>query len=106
MSDYNPFEIETGQQSEAERQRRAQTAARSEIDDLKWLMASKRGRRIVHRLLTRTGVFRSSFTGNSETFFREGERNIGLWLMALVMAHAADEYASLISENAERANAT
>ncbi|WP_298540690.1 hypothetical protein [uncultured Limnobacter sp.] len=53
-----------------------------EEDDFRWLMADKRGRRIMWRLLERTRVYQSSFTGNSQTFFLEGTRNVGLMLIS------------------------
>ena len=43
------------------------------------------GQRFLWWLLEQTHVFQSSFTGNSTTFFLEGERNVGLKLFALCM---------------------
>jgi hypothetical protein len=74
------------------------------LDDIKWLMGSRRGRRIVWRLLERTGVFRSSFTGNSETFFREGMRNVGLMLMAQINEACPEQYTQMVQEQRENAN--
>ena len=74
---------------------RAQIAA----NDIKWLMSSKQGRRIVWRLLDKAGVFRTSFTGNSETFFKEGMRNMGLFLVAEVMAHSPETFALMLQES-------
>lgn len=76
-----------------------------ELDDLKWLMGSKRGRRIVWRLLSATGVYRQSYTGNgSDTFFREGARSIGLQLVEKL--HAIDGGADLyaLMRNEAKAN--
>jgi len=53
-----------------------------ELKDLKEILATNAGKRFIYRYLSKCGVFKSSFTGNSETFFREGERNIGLQLLA------------------------
>ncbi len=39
------------------------------------------GQELIWWLLSMAGVFNSSFTGNSETFFREGARLIGLELI-------------------------
>jgi len=80
------------------------TSERLEADqyaeDIKWLLSSKQGRRIVWRLLAATGIHRNSFTGNSTTFFREGERNVGLRFTRDFMAAAAEEYRIMWTENA------
>lgn len=52
-----------------------------ELDDVRHILASEEGRRFVWRYLGITGVFQTSFTGSSETFFKEGQRNVGLKLI-------------------------
>ncbi len=52
---------------------------------VKDLLAEEKGKRLVWWLLEQAHVFQSSFTGNSHTFFLEGERNMGLKLLALCM---------------------
>lgn len=59
----------------AEEERRA-----LELADLRSLLQMPQGVRVLRRLLARAGFFRRSFTGNSYTFFLEGERSIALWL--------------------------
>ena len=49
------------------------------------LLDSETGRRFVWWLLEQAHVFQNSFTGNSNTFFLEGERNVGLKVFALCM---------------------
>lgn len=66
-------------------------------------MSDPRGRRFIWRLLGITGIFRSSFTGNSETFFREGERNVGLKLLTEVTRDANDLYLTAQQEAADEA---
>lgn len=63
-----------------------------ELNDLKFLLSSEQGRRFVWRYLELCGVFKSSFTGSSETFFLEGQRNIGLKLLADVMEADPESY--------------
>ena len=77
----------------------AKLARQVEANDIKWLMANKQGRRIVWRLLAEAGVYRSSFTGNSETFFREGKREIGLFLLREITNHCAEAYVLMLSES-------
>jgi len=63
-----------------------------QYSDLRKVLASPEGRRFVWRLMSEAGVFRSSFTGNSETFFREGKRNIGLIILGDVMVAQPDSF--------------
>jgi hypothetical protein len=86
------------EQAQADRQARE---AKQQVEDFKWLMAHKQGRRFVSRLLNLTGVFRTSMTGNSSTFFNEGRRDIGLQLMAEINDHCLDQYVMMLKEQAE-----
>ena len=52
---------------------------------VKDLLAEEKGKRLVWWILEQAHVFQNSFTGNSHTFFLEGERNVGLKLFALCM---------------------
>jgi len=98
MSYFDPLDLRGQERAKEQSDERNKQAAEQEREDFKWLMGSKRGRRIVWRLLERTGVYRSSFTGNSETFFREGQRNVGLMLMALINESSPDQYALMLKE--------
>jgi hypothetical protein len=64
-----------------EEEQRQEQERLQELDDIKLLLKQPEGIRFFKRLLERCHVFRTSFTGNSFTFFNEGERNIGLFLM-------------------------
>ena len=68
--------------------------------DIQWLLADERGRRLYWRWMSEAGIFRTSFTGNSETFFREGERNRGLELLKDLNAHAPESYVLMQQEAA------
>lgn len=84
---------------EASAQRDAGKAAgQVAANDIKWLMDQKQGRRIVRRLLAEAGIHRTSFTGNSETFFREGKRAFGLFLEAEVTRHAPENFIVMLQE--------
>ena len=52
---------------------------------LKDLLGEDKGRRFMWWLLEQTHVFQGSFTGNSHTFFLEGERNVGLKIFSLAL---------------------
>lgn len=98
MSDIDPTDVQASEKAEADRKDKLGLTQRREADDIKWLMSDPRGRRIVWGLLELTGVFRSSFTGNSETFFREGERNIGLKLFLRLQTHCPEQYIKMTKE--------
>lgn len=94
----NPFDLGAEQEARAEEAARVDLLRQQEAEDFKWLMADRRGRRIIFRWLERSGVFRSSYTGGAETFFREGQRNVGLMLLAQVNEHAPQLYATMLKE--------
>tara|TARA_R100000541_G_scaffold18999_1_gene28934 strand:+ start:2391 stop:2705 length:315 start_codon:yes stop_codon:yes gene_type:complete len=71
----------------------------TEVADVKLLLTKQWGRRLVWRILEQTGQHRTSFTGNSTTFFNEGARNIGLWLVDEVLLADTDMYLLMIKEN-------
>lgn len=96
MSD--PLDIHNEQQRREDAQERARLAEQNRVEDIKWLMSGKRGRRIVWGLLEQTGVFRSSFRLNNEMAFLEGQRNVGLILLALIHEHSPDAYVTMLKE--------
>jgi hypothetical protein len=63
-----------------------------EIADMKYLLSSMQGKRVLWRYLEECGVFRSSMTGNSQTFFLEGRRDIGLRILSDIMEANPDAY--------------
>ena len=61
-------------------------------------------RAFMWKLLERTHVYEASadVTNPNQTYFREGERNIGLGLMADVLRLAGDKYPLMAAEAAKR----
>jgi hypothetical protein len=101
MSDLDHSPYDTAARDEATNSQRERLALelQNEVQDFQWLMSSKRGRRIVHRLLAKAGMYRSSFNqSGSVTAFNEGQRNVGLALMALIEAYCWDQYILLLQE--------
>ncbi len=99
----NPTDIEEQEARRREEQQRLHVLVLQENDDLRWLMNAKRGRRIMHRLLARAGVFQLSFNTNAMTMaFNEGRRNEGLALTQKLMAACPEQWALMIKENAEK----
>lgn len=54
-----------------------------DLDDAtRFMLSTTQGRRFLWWILGECGLFRASFSGNSSTFHAEGERNIGLKIVA------------------------
>ena len=81
-----------------ERPTKAANARQLAAADLRFVMSTKQGRRFVGRLLNQAGLLERSFTGNSETFFKEGRRSVALELMSDINAHAFPEYVQMLQE--------
>ena len=77
----------------------AERVRQQELDDIRELMATALGRRIMWRLLAMSGVYRLSYTGNSETYFREGQRSVGLRLIADIHEACPEAYVEMLKEH-------
>ena len=106
MSDHDPLDIRGQERAKADKASRERLDREAEEGDIRWLMGSKRGRRLVWRLLDRAGVFRLSFNSNSMTMaFNEGMRNEGLRILAQVHALCPELYPTMVKEANEQRNA-
>jgi len=100
MSNYDPLDLRSQEKSEADKKLRDKLVRENEEVDLKWLMGSKRGRRIIWRLLDQAGVFRLSFNTNAMTMaFAEGNRNFGNRTLSLIHTHCSELYPQMVKEN-------
>lgn len=67
-----------------------------DLNDIRFLISSVQGKRVFWKYLELCGVYKSSFTGSSETFFLEGQRNIGLKILADIMEADPKAYVSMM----------
>lgn len=89
---------DTEAQSDAIKQK-ADNARKTFVEDVRWLMSSPRGRRLVWWLLSKSGVSRTSFNNSGSVMaFNEGQRNIGLMLQAEVLEASPDAYMTMLQE--------
>lgn len=98
MKHVDPTDLTANQRLADERDEQDRQEQRQRAEDLKWVMSDTRGRRFIHDVLETTGVYRNPFTGNSETFFRCGEMNVGQRLLAQLMATCPKRYLEMIKE--------
>ena len=101
MGEDSSFDASDEDQVEAARHKADRTRA-DELGDLRSILGAPEGRRLMWRYLTRCGVFKTSMTGSSQTFFLEGQRNVGLWLLADINAADPGAYVQMLAESHER----
>lgn len=90
----NPAHVSKAKEAE-------ESARERELNDVRFVMSSKEGRRFFDRYQRLTHMHETSFTGNNTTFFNEGERNIGLKLMADVNEACPELLIELMKEKLE-----
>lgn len=69
-----------------------------DVTDLCEILATVGGRRFVWRYLEACRVFSTSMTGNSYTYFNEGQRNIGLKLLSEVNSASPEALTIMMKE--------
>lgn len=75
--------IDTGDIKQVNKKKtKMQLRRMKENEWLKEILSKEGGRDFIWRLLIQCGVYDTSFTGDApHTFFNEGKRQIGLWLL-------------------------
>lgn len=80
-------------------ERREKDDRAQELDDLKFVLSTKQGRRAVWRILCECGLFRAGFVqSGSQVYFNEGMRNVGMKLIDDVHQADISAYATMQKE--------
>jgi hypothetical protein len=103
MKEHSPLDFKAQEAQQLQDEKSKEILRQIEAEDFMWMMEDPRGRRIMWRLLEMTGIYRSSFTGNSETFFREGARNVGLQLVGEIHSLCPEKYSIMTQEQRDHA---
>lgn len=91
------------EQLAAESAREKDILQQRDIEDIRFVMGSEQGRRVVWSLLEKGQVFGACFNVDpSITAFNEGQRNLALALFQRVMAHCPDQYLKMAAEASEQ----
>lgn len=98
MREENPTDLEAQRRAAKEQERESALMKEQERSDLVAVMSTESGRRFMWGFLAATGMYNSSFTGNSTTFFNEGQRNIGLKYTVLMLQHCPELYLEMQKE--------
>jgi len=83
----------------AKKKTKASLLKQQRDEDMTKLLSETYGRRIMWRMLERCGIYKTSFTGNSTTFFNEGRRAVGLETLEEIIASSPTSYTLMQSEN-------
>ncbi|EPM8368374.1 hypothetical protein ACY4IF_003614 [Enterobacter hormaechei] len=87
----------------AQNERKKHDLEQREKDDIKFVMDSEQGRRVIWGLLTKGQVFVNCFNVDPHiTAFNEGQRNLALVLLQRVMTHCPDQYLKMAAEASEQ----
>lgn len=100
-NDFNPTDLAALDEQRTNTREQSRFDAAIELDDIRWLMSGKRGRRFMWRLLGDARLYQQSFDGNANwSIFYEGKRSIALKLMAQIhsIEGGAEFYALMANE--------
>ncbi|HDT5898419.1 TPA: hypothetical protein QHC20_002995 [Raoultella ornithinolytica] len=87
----------------SESARKKEILLQRDIDDVRFVMDSAQGRRVVWAVLEQGKVFSTCFSGDPQvTAFNEGQRNLALALFQRVMAHCPEQYLKMAAEASEQ----
>lgn len=106
MSEDNPVAIAPGAAADPRLIKKkvldSRLRARRDADDLRQILSTLAGRRLVWRYLTICHVFETAFNNSgSVTAFNLGEQNIGLKLLAEINETDPEAYLKMLKESKE-----
>jgi hypothetical protein len=102
----DPLDLPAQFRAREEHQERVRLAQRIEVSDLKWIMADKRGRRFVWRLLEQAAPLQDPFNANTTIMSRNvGRQEYGRWLYAQLLVHCPESFMMMGREAQEFTNA-
>lgn len=103
--EYDPHDTHVQDAADAQEEDAKALQRRIEVDDFKWLMSSKQGRRVMWRLLGLAGVFRNPFAGagsESQTAFNCGLQAMGQTLIGEIHELCPEQYHQMVKEQQKR----
>jgi len=101
-TEHDPFDLVGQERTSATTAEEERLQREKELNDLRWVMGSKQGRRFMWRLLSGAGLYRSSFSVEPAVMaFNEGYRNGGLRQLNDIMEACSDRYTEMLVEQKE-----
>ena len=78
-----------------------------ELEDINDVMANVQGRRMMYRFLSQAGIYKTTYSKDApehNIFFREGMRNLGLWILNEVQESSPELYLKMLKEENDNVN--
>lgn len=100
-TEHNPLDFDGTEQAEQDHADAVQADKDQEAVDYEWLMGDERGRRIVRALLDAAAVHQPMYLPGMDAMQmanRDGNRNQGLRMQALILKHCPGLYMVMIEE--------
>ena len=102
MAEQEPLDVGSETQVQTRKNKTKNKRDREEIE-LRTILDTYGGRAYIWRMLSRCGVFQLSYTGDPQsTFFREGQRDIGLYILKEIMTLDPTSFQKMQQEAVER----
>lgn len=103
MSEYDPTDLKDLDRRQADKAARSKASKDTEEEDIKWLMKTKQGRRVMWTLLERCGTFGDPFNTNAMLMASNaGQQRVGRAYFATVQSVAPEQYLPMVKEAKER----
>ena len=97
---HDPFDLRRDSEHEAEAKRQAAMSAKLAAEDLRSVMDTPSGRRVMWRLLEQTSVYRSTFNTNALAMaYAEGGRQVGLAVLQSIIDATPHRFFDMQTEN-------
>jgi len=95
-----PTDLPAQERTRAQQDMDASLARSAFVQDFKWLMAHKQGRRLMWWLLSEAGVFRNPWRPSAnEMSFAAGAMNQGQMLLSEIFSHAPESFTIMQKES-------
>ena len=93
--------IASDEQQVASAEKQAMLDRDQELEDIRNILSTKSGIRFFKRFAESGGLFSSSFTGNSGTYYNEGRRSIFLEFFGDIVEAAPEKVVKIIMKGSE-----
>ena len=77
-----------------------------ELDDLRKILATEPGRRLLWRFLEKAGVYQSIWRQSAEIHYLSGKHDFGLFILSEIVEADEEKYFMMMRESQARKNST